>query len=245
MLESFKDGLRACVIGSTGGIGAAFVDQLAENDRVAQVYALSRTGASHSSPKVQNLTFDFTNADSISAAAEALREVGEFDIILIATGLLHSTGIQPEKNIRALSADAFAKSFEINATGPAITAQAFLPLLARDRKTVLAALSARVGSISDNRLGGWYAYRASKAALNQIIRTLAIEWNRRFKHAILLALHPGTVDTPLSEPFQNNVPEGKLFTPEFSASHLLEVIDKATPADSGTLMDWAGKTVAP
>ena len=246
MLESFKDdGMRACVVGSTGGIGAAFVEALAGNDRVSQVYALSRVGASHPSPKVQNLTFDFTDPVSIAAAAEALREVGEFDLIIIATGLLHGEGVQPEKNIRALSHDAFSRSFLVNATGPAMTAQAFLPLLAKDRKAVLAALSARVGSISDNRLGGWYAYRASKAALNQIMRTLAIEWNRRFKEAILLALHPGTVDTPLSGPFQGNVPDGKLFTPEYSAGKLLEVIDAAGPEDSGTLIDWAGETVAP
>ena len=245
MLHSFTAPIRAVVVGSTGGIGAAFVDHLAASDRVADIYALSRTGASHPSPKVHNLTFDFTDPDSISAAAEALRETGEFDLVLIATGLLHGEGLQPEKNIRSLSHDAFSRSFLINATGPAMTAQAFLPLLARDRKAVLAALSARVGSISDNRLGGWYAYRASKAALNQIIRTLAIEWNRRFKQAILLALHPGTVDTDLSEPFQGNVPDGKLFTPEFSAGKLLEVIDTAKPENSGTLMDWAGETVAP
>ena len=245
MLESFQPGVRAIVVGSTGGIGAALLERLAASDRVAEVYAVSRAGASHPSTKVHNLTFDFTEPNSLDAAAEALRETGEFDLVIIATGLLHGEGIQPEKNIRALSHAAFAKSFLVNATGPAMTAKAFLPLLAKDRKAVLAALSARVGSISDNRLGGWYAYRASKAALNQIIRTLAIEWNRRFKDAILLALHPGTVDTDLSEPFQANVPDGKLFTPEFSAGKLLEVIDNATPKDSGTLIDWAGKTVAP
>jgi len=245
MLESFASPIRAIVVGSTGGIGAAFVDQLASSDRVAQIYALSRSGASHSSPKVANLTFDFTDADSIAAAAEALRETGAFDLIIIATGLLHGEGIQPEKNIRALAHDAFTQSFLINTTGPSMTAQAFLPLLKTDSKAVLCALSARVGSISDNRLGGWYAYRASKAALNQVIRTLSIEWNRRYKHAVLLALHPGTVDTDLSEPFQGNVPEGKLFTPDFSADKLLDVIDNATPDDSGTLMDWAGETVAP
>ena len=245
MLESFEPGLRAVVVGSTGGIGAAFVDRLADSDRVSEIYALSRSGASHPYARVHNLTFDFTDPGSIDAAAEALRETGAFDLVIIATGLLHGDGLQPEKNIRALSHDAFAQSFLVNATGPAMTAKAFLPLLARDRKAVLAALSARVGSISDNRLGGWYAYRASKAALNQIIRTLAIEWNRRFKHTVLLALHPGTVDTHLSEPFQGNVPDGKLFTPDFSAGKLLEVIDGAGPEDSGSLMDWAGKTVAP
>ena len=245
MLDSLGTDLRAVVVGSTGGIGAAFVDLLAGSPNVADIYALSRTGASHSSAKVQNLTFDFTDPASIDAAAEAMRETGRFDIILIATGLLHGEGIEPEKNIRALSHDAFAQSFLVNASGPAMTAKAFLPLLHRDRKAVLAALSARVGSISDNRLGGWYAYRASKAALNQIIRTLAIEWGRKSKHAVLLALHPGTVDTDLSAPFQGNIPEGKLFTPEFSAGKLLDVIDSATPDDSGTLIDWAGETVAP
>ena len=245
MLDSFSSPLRAVVVGSTGGIGAAFVDQLAGHDNVSEVYALSRTGASHPDPKVKNLTFDFTDADSIDAAAEALRETGKFDLVIIATGLLHGEGIQPEKNIRALAHEAFARSFLVNATGPAMTAKAFLPLLHRDRKAVLAALSARVGSISDNRLGGWYAYRASKAALNQIIKTLSIEWGRKSKETILLALHPGTVDTNLSEPFQNNVPDGKLFTPEFSTAKLLEVIDKAGPEDSGSLMDWAGKTVEP
>ena len=245
MLESFGEGIHAVVVGATGGIGAGFVDALATSDCVAKVHALSRSGAAHPSPKVANLTFDFTSADSIAAAAEAVREAGPVHLVVVATGLLHGEGIQPEKNLRALDADAFAQSFAVNATGPAMCAKAFLPLLARGERAVFAALSARVGSISDNCLGGWYAYRASKAALNQIIRTLSIEWGRKQKHHVLLALHPSTVDTELSEPFQGNVPEGKLFTPEFSVGKLLEVIDAATPEDSGTLIDWAGKTVAP
>ena len=245
MLESFGDNVRAVVVGSTGGIGAALVDALSESARVAEVYALSRSGASHPSLKVKNLTFDFTDADSIGAAAEALRETGPFDLVVVATGLLHGEGIEPEKNLRALSHAAFAKSFLVNTTGPAMTAQAMLPLLRRNRKAVFAALSARVGSVSDNRLGGWYAYRAAKAALNQVIKTLSIEWGRKAKQAVIVALHPGTVDTPLSEPFQGNVPEGKLFTPEFSAGKLLEVIDGLEPADTGKLFDWAGKEVAP
>ena len=124
-----------------------------------------------------------------------------------------------------------------------MTAKYFVPLLRRDEKAVFAALSARVGSISDNRLGGWYAYRASKAALNMVLKTTAIEIGRRFKNQIIVGLHPGTVDTPLSKPFQANVPADKLFTPEFSAERLLTVIDGLTAADSGNLFDWAGERI--
>ena len=125
-----------------------------------------------------------------------------------------------------------------------MTARYFLPLLRRDKKSVFTALSARVGSISDNRIGGWYGYRASKAALNMILKTLSIEFGRRHKQAVILGLHPGTVDTTLSEPFQGNVPDGKLFTPEYSVEKLLAVIDKVDANDSGKLIDWAGKEIA-
>lgn len=242
-LSSFGTDLNCIVIGSTGGIGAALVQQLCGSSQVASVHALSRTGKSVDHPKARNLTFDFLDPDSIEAAAQALREVGPFDIIITATGLLHSDSLQPEKNLRALSHDNFAQSFAVNTAGPAMTAQAFLPLLARDRKTVFAALSARVGSISDNRLGGWYAYRAAKAALNMVLKTLSIEWGRRFKQAVIIGLHPGTVATELSAPFSANVPEGKLFTPEFSAQKLLEVIDQVDSADSGKVFAWDGTEV--
>jgi NAD(P)-dependent dehydrogenase (short-subunit alcohol dehydrogenase family) len=134
-----------------------------------------------------------------------------------------------------------ARAFAINSIGPALMAAALLPLMPRGRKTVLAALSARVGSIADNRLGGWHSYRASKAALNQLIHTMAIEQARRNPDQILLALHPGTVDSGLSKPFQKGVKT--LFTPEESARHLLSVIDGATPAQSGLLIDWAGAVI--
>jgi NAD(P)-dependent dehydrogenase (short-subunit alcohol dehydrogenase family) len=241
--ESFGQNLRCVVVGSSGGIGAAMVDALVESEQVSRIHALSRTGRSHPSPKVANLTFDFTDEDSLIAAAQALQEVKPFDIVIVATGLLQGDGISPEKNLRALSHDGFAKSFEINTVGPAMTAKYFVPLLRRDEKAVFAALSARVGSISDNRLGGWYAYRASKAALNMVLKTLAIEIGRRFKNQIIIGLHPGTVDTDLSKPFQGNVPEGKLFTPEFSAESLLKVVDGLSADDSGNLFDWAGKQV--
>jgi len=243
-LNSFGDNLRCIVVGSSGGIGTAFVEHLVDSPQVARVHTLSRAGRSHPSSKVANLTFDFTDEDSLIAAAQAMQEVGPFDLILITTGLLQGEGISPEKNLRALSYDGLAKSFEVNVTGPAMCAKYFVPLLRRDNKAVFAALSARVGSISDNRLGGWYAYRAAKAALNMILKTLAIEIGRRFKNQIILGLHPGTVDTALSKPFQGNVPEGKLFTPEFAAEKLLHVIDGCTAKNSGDLFDWAGKRIA-
>jgi len=241
--ENFGNDLRCIVVGSSGGIGAALVEQLVGSPQVSRVHSLSRAGRSHPSPKVANLTFDFTDEESLIAATQALQEVGPFDLILVATGLLQGEGISPEKNLRALSHDSLAKSYEVNVIGPAMSAKYFAPLLRRDKKAVFAALSARVGSISDNRLGGWYAYRASKAALNMILKTLAIEIGRRFKHQIILGLHPGTVDTALSKPFQGNVPEGKLFTPAFSAEKLLSVIDNRTAEDSGALFDWAGERI--
>jgi NAD(P)-dependent dehydrogenase (short-subunit alcohol dehydrogenase family) len=241
--ESFGQNLRCVVVGSSGGIGAAILDALVESEQVSRIHALSRSGRSHPSKKVANLTFDFTDEDNLIAAAQALEEVKPFDLIIVATGLLQGQGISPEKNLRALSYEGFAKSFEINTIGPAMTAKYFAPLLKRDGKAVFAALSARVGSISDNRLGGWYAYRASKAALNMVLKTLSIELGRRFKNQIIVGLHPGTVDTGLSKPFQGNVPEGKLFTPDYSAEKLLSVIDGLNETDSGNLFDWAGKQV--
>ena len=145
--------------------------------------------------------------------------------------------------MRQLDAGAFARAFAVNAIGPALVAQALLPLMPKGRKTLFAALSARVGSISDNRLGGWHAYRASKAALNQLLRTIAIEHARTSSEGIVIGLHPGTVDTGLSKPFQRGVKT--LFTPARSAGHLLAVIDAAAPAMSGRVYDWQGAEIAP
>ena len=241
--ESFGDNLRIVVIGSTGGIGAALVNQLVEYEQVSRVHALSRTGHNHPSPKVSNLTFDFADEESLIAAAQALEAVKPIDMVLVATGLLQDETISPEKNLRSMTRIGFSKSFEINTIGPALTAKYFIPLLRRDAKSIFAALSARVGSISDNRLGGWYAYRAAKAALNMVIKTAALETQRRFPNQIIAGLHPGTVDTNLSKPFQSNVADGKLFTPDFSAQKLLEVVDELRPSDSGNLFDWAGKQI--
>ena len=226
LLPSFATDLRAVVIGAGGGIGAAFVDLLRPR---GEVVGFSR------------VDFDLTDPASIGAAADAV--VGRLDLVIVATGLLHDAAGGPEKALRELDAGRLARSFAVNAIGPALVAQAFLPKLRTDQKTAFVALSARVGSIADNRLGGWHGYRASKAALNQLIRTIATEHNRRAPLSVVASLHPGTVDTRLSAPFQRGVAPAKLFTPAFSAMSMLGVIDRLTPADSGGLFAWDGATI--
>ncbi|MFM7626904.1 MAG: SDR family oxidoreductase, partial [Gammaproteobacteria bacterium] len=178
-----------------------------------------------------------------AAVAAAAAAEGPLDLVLVATGVLHSATLRPEKSWRSLDAAALAEAFAINATGPALIAKHTLGLLRRDAKAAFACLSARVGSIEDNRLGGWHAYRASKAALNMLIRTCAVELRQRNPQALCVALHPGTVDTRLSQPFQGNVDPVKLLTPTASARALLGVLDRLTPADSGRLFAWDGQGI--
>jgi NAD(P)-dependent dehydrogenase (short-subunit alcohol dehydrogenase family) len=163
--------------------------------------------------------------------------------VIVATGLLHSDGKRPEKALRDLDPNWLAQVYAVNAIGPALVAKHFLPIMPNKGRCVFAALSARVGSISDNRLGGWHGYRASKAALNMLVRNLAIEERRRNDRAIVVALHPGTVDTELSRPFQGNVQPGRLFKADRAALQLLDVIEELTVTDSGKLFDFEGKEV--
>jgi NAD(P)-dependent dehydrogenase (short-subunit alcohol dehydrogenase family) len=239
MLRSFPNAITACVFGASGGIGAALALRLADDPAVALVHSGGRSAISGRT-KTAPFQFDLTDETSIAAAAAA---IGACDLVIIATGLLHDGDTQPEKSLRAQTAEAYAKAFAVNATGPALIAKHFMPLLPRDRRSVFAAISARVSSISDNRLGGWHAYRASKAALNMILRNCAIELARTHPQAIVAAMHPGTVDTPLSQPFQRYVAEGKLFTPDYSADALLKVIDGLSPKDSGNLYAWDGQRI--
>ena len=226
--------MKAIVIGATGGIGAALAAGLEE--RRWSVVRLSRG----SWPPL-----DLLDDRSIEQAAATLADDGPFDLIILATGVLHGDGVEPEKSLRMIEGDALDRYFRINATGPAVVMRHFLPLLARERRAVFAALSARVGSIGDNRLGGWVGYRASKAALNQIVRTLAIECARTNPQSVVVGLHPGTVDTRLSAPFQRGLAGDRLFTPQRSAEHLLGVVAALGPADSGGCFDWAGKRIVP
>ena len=225
---------NALVIGAPGGIGGAIADRL--ETAGTRVTRLSRS----SKPPI-----DFADESSLAAAAEALKSQAPFDLVFVASGILHSSDFGPEKSWKMLEKGPLEQVFLVNTIGPMLAARHFLPLMPRKGPSVFAALSARVGSISDNRLGGWYGYRASKAALNQFIRTLSIELGRTHEELTALALHPGTVDTDLSEPFQGNVPDGKLFTPDYSAEKLIAVMAGTSPADSGKHYDWAGKEVLP
>ena len=235
---------RAAVIGAGGGIGAALLARLADDPRYGYIHAFARSRAIAPHPKVVAGTLDLTDEASIAAAARQARTEGPLDLAIVATGLLHDgPEMQPEKDWRALDADRLARAFAVNATGPALVARHFLPLLPREGRAVFAALSARVGSITDNRKGGWYAYRASKAALNMLLKTLSIELARKRPDGIVLGLQPGTVDTPLSRPFQAHVPPDALFTPDASAQRLLAVIDAARPEDTGGLFDWSGERI--
>lgn len=219
--------MRALILGASGGIGAALAARLA--DQGAEVTGLSRSRDG----------LDVTRADSVADHARRLQGQ-DFDLILNTTGALVIDGRQPEKSLDAIDPDAMATQFALNATGVALAIRAFAPLLARDRRAVMGSLSARVGSIGDNQLGGWISYRAAKAAQNQIIRTAAIEYRRRNRHAILVALHPGTVQTPLTAKYASRYPT---ITPQRSAEALLEVIARLRPEDTGSFWDWKGQPV--
>ena len=242
ILSSFSENLNVAVIGASGGIGRAYIEHFAASDKVDHIFAFSRSDAAFDSDKVVSHSIDITDEDSIQAAAASVGD-HKLDIIVVATGILHGEDLMPEKSIRDLGLAQFEQIFAINTFGPALIAKHFLPRIPRDSKSVFAALSARVGSISDNGLGGWHAYRASKAALNMLIKNAAIETARRHKQACIIGLHPGTVDTSLSNPFQGNVPDGKLFTPEYSAACQIKVINDVTPESTGCVFGWDGQII--
>lgn len=234
--------VTAAVFGASGGIGASLCAALA-NRGVGRIYAGARSGGIRTSGALIPFAFDLTDEASIEAAASSMRGHPP-QLVIVATGALTlADGTGPERSYKRMDAGAMEQILRLNTIGPALLAKHMLPLLPREGRAVFAALSARVGSISDNRIGGWHSYRASKAALNMLVRNWAIELGRTHKDAVVVSLHPGTVDTALSEPFQSNLPDGQLTSPGEAADHLLEVIDQLGPEDSGYQFDWKGTRI--
>ena len=231
-LGSFPPAGVAVVFGAGGSIGGALVDAIRATGTFSDVLAFSRS----TSPAI-----DLLDETSLAHAAYFASERGPLRLVIDATGFLHDADQAPEKSWKQIDAAKFARSFALNVIGPALMMKHVLPRLPRSGKAVFATLSARVGSIGDNRLGGWYAYRASKAALNQLVRTAAVELARRSPDALCVALHPGTVASQLSAPFAAT---GLTVHPaSVAARHLLSVIDRLTPASTGGFFDWNGQAV--
>ena len=239
-LEQSGKPRTAVVIGGSGGLGGAIVRGLLAQDHWNQVHALSRSDTP-APAGAQAGRIDIIDEASIAAAARHLPDA--IDLVVVASGRLQGEGVSPERSLAALDADTLARSFQINAIGPALVAKHLLPRFPKDRPATFAVLSARVGSIEDNRLGGWYGYRASKAALNMLVRSLAVELARTRPLGVCVALHPGTVDTALSRPFQRNVAEGRLFTTAYAAERLLDVIGSLHPKDSGGFYAYDGTRI--
>ena len=228
--------LNIAIFGSSGSIGNALSIEYAENNKVNKIFAFSRNNNSKLiHKKIIKKKVNYLDENSLEIAAKDIE--CKLDMVIVASGALDN----PEKSIKNLSADKFIKMFEANTLPTALISKYFLPLLYKDRITKFTALSARVGSIEDNQLGGWYSYRASKAALNMILKNLSIEQRRLNPNSIIFGLHPGTVDTPLSQPFQKQGKE--YFTPEFAAKKLKYVIESKTTNDNGKIFAWDNKLI--
>lgn len=232
----------ACVFGASGGIGRAICEGLAAAG-CERIYAGSRSGSAPQGARFQSFSFDLLDEASIAAAA-ALMHAAPPEWVIVASGVLTlPDGTGPERSYKRIEADTMAQVFALNTIGPALIAKHILPLMPRGAPFTFAALSARVGSISDNRLGGWHSYRASKAALNMLLKNFALEMARTHPESVIVGLHPGTVDSALSAPFQSGLAEGQLIDPVRAAANLIGVLSRLGPAQSGRVFDFRGEEV--
>ncbi len=233
---------RVAIFGANGGIGNQFVRHYLNHPGVEQVYAFSRNKLSLDDDRLHFIPVDVMTEASIKESLEAIGD-NKLDCVVVALGTLHDGERMPEKQLADLSLSNLEEVFQINTFAPALIIKHIKPYLNKAERNVIGLLSARVGSISDNRLGGWYAYRASKAALNMLIKSAAIELGRSHKRSIIIGLHPGTVDTNLSKPFQGRLKEGQLFTPEQSVTQLANVIETVTQEQSGSCLAYDGSVI--
>lgn len=253
LINGLEGPANALIVGASGGIGHALAERLATDPGIGRLFLASRTAPESArlrtlrerhGQRLELIRCDVTDETSLTKLHSRLaRETHRLHLVVNAAGLLHDPDMAPEKTLRQVLLKNLQRSFAVNAFGPILLARELLPLLTHSEPAVFASLSARVGSIADNRLGGWYAYRAAKAAHNQLMRTFAIELSRLNRHAVVLALHPGTVDTGLSSPFSANVAADKLLKPEYAAERLLEVIAARSAAESGSFHAWDGKPI--
>ena len=231
--------MHILVLGGSGGIGQAIVNKLGETYPEATIHATYKqhrpdTGRDDGVIWHQ---LDITLEEEIKQLSQ---NIPQLDWLINCIGMLHTEDKGPEKSLQALDGDFFMHNIQLNTLPSMMLAQHFETALKRSTSARFAVVSAKVGSLSDNRLGGWYSYRTSKAALNMFLKTLSIEWQRSIKHCVVLSLHPGTTDTPLSKPFQQSVPKDKLFTPEYVAQCLVGIITNATPTQTGQFLAYDG-----
>jgi NAD(P)-dependent dehydrogenase (short-subunit alcohol dehydrogenase family) len=243
------ESINALVVGASGGIGLEFVRQLLSDDRVVHLYATHRRPnpadlsslAEHQGDRLVLLPMDISDETQIAQAITQIQaQVDRLHLVLYCVGWLHDGPLQPEKSLQQLRCDQLLRYFQVNSIGAILQAKQVLPLLKHSQRSVFASISAKVGSIGDNRLGGWYGYRASKAALNMLMHTAAIEYARKSPNTLMVLLHPGTTDTELSRPFQANIPAERLFSVDRTVTQLLQVIDQLHPHQSGQFLSWDG-----
>ncbi len=237
--------ISALIVGAGQGIGLAFVRQLLQTDRCDRLYATYRNPQSElltiADARLRCLPLDLTVEDQIAATMQAIQtETSKLHLVINCVGILHQDSLQPEKSLRQIQSEQLMHYFRVNSIGAVLLAKHIQPLLKHRDRAIFATISAKVGSIGDNHLGGWYGYRASKAALNMLIRTTALEYKRTCPQTIVITLHPGTTDTQLSRPFQRNVPPEKLFTVDRTVQQLLSVLSQLQESDSGEFFSWDG-----
>lgn len=231
------------VIGASGTLGETFVTALLDESPDNQLIVFARTPVTHRDARVTYIPISYDSESAIESAVGAISPEVRFDRIVVATGILHNSRVKPEKSLKELKYDTMQEVFLANTLFPAMAAKYFLPRLLTDRRAVMAFLSARVGSITDNHLGGWYAYRASKAALNMMVKNTAIEFGRFHKQAIIVGLHPGTVQSPLSEPYSAQVTPDRYFTASYAVKKLMTVINGLEPSQTGNCYAWDGTQI--